>query len=183
MKGKLKLRADFVFGDYLLTNFINLSNEEKEMVRNWRNSEQVKKWMFSDHTISPEEHSLFTERLKSDERNFYWVVKRSGGGYCGVILLNEVDFKNMNAYLGIYANPDYHIPGVGRILMDSLKTVTFDLAHLHTLKLEVIETNGRALDFYRKSGFIEEGKLKEFVFKDGRWYDVIIMGMVNKEFI
>ncbi len=173
------LRADFSVGEYVLENFINLSDEEKEMVRNWRNSEQIAKWMFSDHTISPEEHSQFTERLKNDDRNFYWTVRHGGGEYCGVISLNKVDFKNKNAYLGVYANPGSRLPGAGRILVECLKNVAFDMARLHTLKLEVIYGNDRAVDFYRKSGFAEEGRLKEFVFKKGGWYDVIIMGIVN----
>ncbi len=31
-------------------------------------------------------------------------------------------------------------------------------------------------------GFEEEGRLREFVFKDGRWKDVIVMGMIKKGF-
>jgi sialic acid synthase SpsE len=45
---------------------------------------------------------------------------------------------------------------------------------------EVIETNERAISFYKKTGFSEEGRLKEFVFKDGRWLDVIVMGIIGE---
>src|SRR5208283_5956624 len=98
----------------------------------------------------------------------------------GVIYLNRADFSNMNAFLGIYSNPDRKAPGAGSLLVDCLKKIAFEKLNLHTLKLEVIETNVRAVDFYAKSGFSQEGRLEEFVFKKGRWYDVVIMGMVNR---
>jgi len=45
--------------------------------------------------------------------------------------------------------------------------------------LEVFEDNTAAINLYKNFGFQEEGRLKEFIFKDGKWKDVIIMGMVN----
>ena len=45
---------------------------------------------------------------------------------------------------------------------------------------KVMKNNKRAIKFYKKVGFDIEGRLKEFVFRDGKWIDVIIMGFVNK---
>jgi UDP-4-amino-4,6-dideoxy-N-acetyl-beta-L-altrosamine N-acetyltransferase len=58
--------------------------------------------------------------------------------------------------------------------------LAFDTVELHSLKLEVIEENERSVDFYMKIGFKEEGLLKEFVLKDGKWLNVIIMGILNR---
>jgi len=38
------------------------------------------------------------------------------------------------------------------MLIRCLRNLAFEKAKLHTLKLEVIENNESALDFYRKSG-------------------------------
>ena len=116
-------------------------------------------------------------KLEEDNRNFYWLVKNKDE-YLGVINLTLVDSNNKNAYLGIYSNP--HLKGVGSSLMECLKKVAFDVAHLHTLKLEVIEDNEKALNFFKKAGFVNEGKLKDFVFKNGKYKNVIIMGIINK---
>ncbi len=176
----LELRADFVFGGYLVINFVNLGDAEKEMVRSWRNNEQIRKYMFSEHFISLEEHAKFTAALSSDNKNFYWLIKDKEGEYLGVISLNRADLSNKNAFLGIYSNPDRKTSGAGSLLVDCLKKIAFEKWNLHTLKLEVIETNVRAVDFYAKAGFSEEGRLKQFALKKGKWHDVIIMGMVNR---
>ncbi|MFN3264087.1 MAG: UDP-4-amino-4,6-dideoxy-N-acetyl-beta-L-altrosamine N-acetyltransferase, partial [Aquificaceae bacterium] len=172
------LRRDIELGKVLLKNFVNLTEEEREMVRRWRNHPEVRRWMYTDHEISVEEHKEFVENLKRDKRNFYYLVC-SEGKLIGVIYLNKVDLHNRNAYFGIYANPEEKIHGAGLILERSAISLAFEVAGLHTLKLEVIEDNERATNFYKRMGFVEEGRLREFVFKDGRWKDVIVMGMIN----
>lgn len=173
---------DFELGDMTLVNFINISEKENEMIRNWRNSEGVRKWMYSDHVISKEEHLKFIEKLKQDKKNFYWLMKFKGKeDYYGVIYLNKVDLENRNAYLGIYSNQDGKTKRAGGLLLGALKKFAFNIINLHTLKLEVIEDNERAIKFYKKSGFNEEGRLKEFIFRNGKWHDVIVMGILNKD--
>ncbi len=164
----------------VLINFINLSDSEREIVRLWRNNEIIMKWMYQDHLISFEEHSNFINKLRADNNNFYWMIKKNTGDYIGVISLNRIDLRNKNAYFGIYSNPESKLSGGGGLLIECLKKLAFDIINLHTLKLEVIESNKRAIDFYEKSGFIEEGRLKEFVFKDGNWLDVIVMGIIKR---
>lgn len=173
------LKKNINFGDFILKNFINLTGNEMIMVLEWRNHVSVRKEMYQDHIISIEEHSKFIEKLKYDDKNYYWILKNKNGDCMGTIYLNKLDFRNKNAYFGIYSNPS--IKGVGCLLIECLKKLAFDIVNLHTLKLEVIAINERAINFYKKSGFIEEGRLKEFVFKDGRWHDVIVMGILSRE--
>ena len=163
-----------------LINFINLTNDEKEMLRNWRNHESVRVWMYQEHIISPEEHNAYLKQLKENNNTFCWILRNMNSENIGVISINRVDFVNKNAYLGIYLNPDHKAPRAGRLLNDSLKQVAFKIINLHTLKLEVLSNNTRALKFYKKLGFLEEGRLKEFVYKNGKWHDVVIMGITNR---
>jgi UDP-4-amino-4,6-dideoxy-N-acetyl-beta-L-altrosamine N-acetyltransferase len=175
----IHLKRDFDFGGFRLINFIRLGAASEE-VRRWRNHEGVRRWMYSDHLISKKEHLRFIDGLRDDSRNYFWKVEDQDGGI-GVISLNKIDLKNKNAYLGIYANPDCPKKGAGKILIDLLKRLCFEIVKLHSLRLEVIEGNNRAVRFYRKMGFRREGRLKEFVFKEGQWRDVIVMAMIDRE--
>ena len=177
----VNLRGNPKIGKVVLLNFANLNEREKEMVLEWRNSEKVRKWMFTDHIISLGEHLKFIYLLKDDARNFYFLIK-CGSEYLGVISLTRVNIKNRNAYFGIYANPEKKMSGLGSMLGETLLKLAFDVAKLHTLKLEVFEDNERAIALYRKLGFVEEGRLREFVFRDGKWKDVIVMGITEDEY-
>jgi len=177
MNGEIiDLKKNIRLNGFELINFINITDDEKEIIRNWRNHENVRKMMYSDHVITIEEHSKFIAGLRNDLKNFYWMVRRNRENI-GTISLNRVDFKNSNAYIGIYTNP--YLSGMGRLLNECLKKLAFDEGKLHTLKLEVIEDNEKAINFYKKEGFKEEGRLKEFVFKTNKWLDVIVMGIIN----
>jgi len=174
----MNLKENFAFNGILLRNFINASIKEKEMVKECRNNESIRKWMYSDEIISQEEHFNFIENLQKDNNDFYWIVYKDEE-FIGVISLNNINIKNKNAYLGTYSNPFCKIKNKGSLLINCLKKVAFDIAGLHSLKLEVIENNKKAIEFYKKNGFEEEGRLREFVIKDGKWLGVIIMGIIN----
>jgi UDP-4-amino-4,6-dideoxy-N-acetyl-beta-L-altrosamine N-acetyltransferase len=149
------------------------------LVRGWRNKDCIRKWMYSDRAIPKTEHILFITGLRGDKKNFYWLAKHATGEYLGVVYLNRLDKRNRNAYLGIYVNPCSSFTGKGKTLIDCLKLLGFKKAGLHTMKLEVLKKNALAAGFYKKHGFRIEGVLREFVFKGGRWEDVIIMGLKN----
>lgn len=175
LKNELKINST------IIKNFINLSKNELEIVRKWRNHQKIRKWMYSEHEITKKEHLNFIKSLKTDKRNFYFIILKNET-YLGVIYINRLDIKNRHAYFGIYANPEEKIKDAGKILGKILLKLTFEYLKLHSLKLEVLENNERAIRFYKKLGFKEEGILKEFVFRRNKWLNVLIMGMTEDEY-
>ncbi|MBC7419434.1 MAG: UDP-4-amino-4,6-dideoxy-N-acetyl-beta-L-altrosamine N-acetyltransferase [Bdellovibrio sp.] len=160
-------------------SFLELTDEEKWSVLRWRNHPDIRSRMFSSHEISLEEHLAFLNHLKSDPTSLYWMV-----GDQGVVSLKRLDKKNGNAYLGIYKNPADTIKDSAKELMRVLLSVTFDQLNLHTLKLEVFSDNPRAVNFYNKCGFNQEGRLREFIKREDKvWADLILMGITRAEFV
>ena len=161
-----------------IKSFLELSDEEKWNVLSWRNHLEIRQRMFSSHEITLEEHLSFLAALKKDATSLYWKV-----GDKGVISLRRIDKKNGNAYLGIYKNPNCTDKDASKELMRTLLGLTFDTLNLHTLKLEVFSDNLRAVNFYNKCGFNQEGRLREFLKReDGTWADLILMGITQSEF-
>jgi UDP-4-amino-4,6-dideoxy-N-acetyl-beta-L-altrosamine N-acetyltransferase len=175
------LRKDILLNEYILVNFINLTGDEKLEILKWRNDDKVRKWMFNDKIIETGNHLKFIDNLNNDHKNFYWRVSDNTGVKYGVISLNKIDADNGNSYLGIYKNPDLDKPGAGMSLMKALFHTAFNIAGLHTLKLEVTADNERAVNFYHKAGFCKEGRLRDFLNKDGRRLDVVVMGITREE--
>lgn len=169
------------FDGISLVNFVNLTESEKFEVLKWRNDDRVRTWMFNDKIIDRENHLKFISNLKDEKRNFYWIVRGETDDPAGVISINKIDTDNKNAYLGIYKNPFSSEKNAGAILINALKKIAFETCALHTLKLEVVSNNVRAIKFYEKNGFKHEGVLREFAFKNGDWLDVVIMGITSSE--
>jgi RimJ/RimL family protein N-acetyltransferase len=57
----------------------------------------------------------------------------------------------------------------------------FDQCGLHRLALVTLETNAPAIALYRKLGFVEEGRERQSLFRDGRFQDLIAMGLLANE--
>ncbi len=143
------LKKNLVVDEYKFTNFVNLSDDEIEMIRKWRNSDNVRKWMYNDHIIYEEEHKKIINSLKGSEDKIYWLVKK-GDLAIGVLYFINISWKHKRAYFGIYANPGKKIPGAGKTLNSIAIKIAFDILNLHSLKLEVIENNKVAINLYKK---------------------------------
>ena len=52
---------------------------------------------------------------------------------------------------------------------------------LHRIELLVLDFNQRARYMYKKSGFAQEGTLREARLVDGNWHDIILMSVLERE--
>lgn len=170
-------KKDYLFGALQVIDFVNLSCDEREIVRRLRNHDDVRKWMYNEDPISEEEHGGFIESLKKDEKNYYWLV-REWDNHLGVFSFNRVDFRNRRTFYGMYVNPFSKKRGIGSKIISCAKIICKDVFQMHSLRLEVFEENERAISFYLQHGLEIEGKMREFVFRDHKWKNVVIMGML-----
>ncbi|MEJ5227561.1 UDP-4-amino-4,6-dideoxy-N-acetyl-beta-L-altrosamine N-acetyltransferase [Thermodesulfovibrio sp.] len=172
---------EIIIDDIVLKNFTILNRQTLETIRKFRNHPEIRKWMYSDDIITKREHRNFVNSLRKDRKNFYFLAIKDTN-LIGVISIKKLDIKNRNGYLGIYVNPEEKTKNLGKILGKVLIKLAFEILKLHTLKLEVLENNERAINLYEKLGFKREGLLREFVYKDNNWINVIIMGLTENEY-
>jgi UDP-4-amino-4,6-dideoxy-N-acetyl-beta-L-altrosamine N-acetyltransferase len=173
-----KLDEILVVDNFQLINFISLSKEEVELVRSWRNSESIRSMMIDDRIINPDEHERFVEGLRRTKRKIYWFVRKDNNNL-GVLSFTDISWEHGRTFLGLYVNPDIQGRGFGKELLRVSLKLAFEIFDFHTIKIQVLENNERALKLYEKFKFQFEGRLREYIFRDGRWLDVIIMGIIN----
>jgi len=58
----------------------------------------------------------------------------------------------------------------------------FEQMNINKVKLNVFSFNQRALRMYQKCGFKEEGRLRQELFRDGEYHDIILMGLLREEY-
>jgi RimJ/RimL family protein N-acetyltransferase len=89
------------------------------------------------------------------------------------------------------------MPSAGTEAMRWIVTHAFEQLNMHRVTLSVVEDNPRAISLYQKMsarplssyhlysslhrGFVEEGRTRQGNFQDGRWWDVIQMGIMRGE--
>ncbi|NEY80765.1 GNAT family N-acetyltransferase [Bacillus sp. 3H-10] len=58
----------------------------------------------------------------------------------------------------------------------------FSKLNLHRIEPRVYDHNERGIYVYEKLGFKKEGVLREYLFSHRRYYDLIIMSMLENEY-
>lgn len=128
------------------------------------------KWIESN-TAFKDTYSFAIETIKE---------KKYIGG-CGI---NHIDWKNSNVTIGIFiGDKEYWSKGYGTDTMNILIKFIFEQMNINKIKLNVYSFNKRAIKCYEKCGFKNEGVLRQEIFRDGKYYDEIIMGLLRDEWI
>ncbi|MFX1374600.1 MAG: GNAT family N-acetyltransferase [Promethearchaeota archaeon] len=102
-------------------------------------------------------------------------------GNCG---LHNIDWKNRFAEVGIMiGEKEFQNKGYGTEAMELLVEYGFQQVNLNRIQLHVYDFNIRAINSYRKIGFIEEGRMRQAQFKNGKYHDMILMSILHEEWL
>lgn len=106
----------------------------------------------------------------------------TGDELIGWVELDDIEWPHATGWIGIgIGNPAYWSKGYGTDAMKILIRFAFLEVGLYRLSLNVFEYNERALRVYEKLGFKVEGRVKNYLNRDGRRWDVIYMGLLRPE--
>lgn len=89
--------------------------------------------------------------------------------------------KDRCATLGIALGREHVGRGYGTDAVRVLVGYGFREMGLHRIQLVVAPFNPAGIRVYQKVGFVEEGRRRESVLHDGRWYDEVLMSILDRE--
>ncbi len=114
-----------------------------------------------------ETHSFFIQVLEDDK-------------IIGGIELSGFDWVAGNAWVGIgLGERDTWGKGYGTDSMRVLLRYAFEVLNLNRVSLTVFEYNPRGVRSYEKAGFVEEGRGRQWLKREGRRWDMIYMGVLR----
>lgn len=101
----------------------------------------------------------------------------------GIISIIQIDQKNRNAECIIdIGEKDYWGKGYGREALILLDYAFLEL-NLHRISLRVFAFNERAVALYNRIGFKTEGISRQALYRNGKWHDIMHMGMLKQEYL
>jgi RimJ/RimL family protein N-acetyltransferase len=104
-------------------------------------------------------------------------------GQCiGSCALFHVDATSRTCELGIgIGDKDYWGRGYGRESVGLLLRYAFECRNFHKVWLRVHAVNERAIRAYLACGFVEEGRQRAHVWSNGRYDDLVLMGLLRED--
>ncbi|MEN1970567.1 GNAT family protein [Lentibacillus sp. N15] len=101
----------------------------------------------------------------------------------GDIAMLDIDHQNRNSLVRISIfDHGFWGNGYGTEAMALLLEYGFEVLNLHRIGLDVYSFNKRGIKSYEKLGFKQEGIIRDELFYDGEYHDLIIMGVLKNEF-
>lgn len=162
--------------------------EDIEFATEFINDEETKKFLcigIPFPMTKVEEESWVKSRKAGADFTYDFAIENLGNGkYIGGCSINQTDLKNRNCTIGIMiGDKACWSKGYGTDALNILVKFIFEELNMEKVKLSVFEFNERAKKCYEKIGFKEEGILKKEIYRNGKYYDEIIMAIFKEDWI
>jgi len=168
--------------------FVNLRALEEEDLKTlkiWRNSAHIRKttreyrvldmmhqknWFNSMHTVYPPKDIMFGVMDKKNK-------------LIGVTGLTYIDWKNRHAEISVYLHSKgWQKTKEAKDVLNLMLWYGFGELNLHRLWAEIFSIAIENIQLFEKLGFVKEGRLREKLWRQGKWWNSTIYSKLSTEY-
>jgi RimJ/RimL family protein N-acetyltransferase len=100
----------------------------------------------------------------------------------GYVDVDDIQWSHRCGWIAIgIGSPTHRGKGFGTEAMRLTLRFVFQELNLHRLQLTVFSYNEAAIRLYERLGFQREGAFREYLLRDGQRYDMLIYGLLARE--
>ncbi|MCE5259529.1 MAG: GNAT family N-acetyltransferase [Chloroflexi bacterium] len=176
------LRSELLHGENILLSAV--TKADAPAIARWTADAEYLRLLDADpaRPLNEDQVLEWISEIPKRKNSFPFALRRkSDQELVGLTELDDVNWQHGNAYLSIGLGKPYWDMGFGTEAMELIVRYAFQELNLHRLQLTVFEYNERALAVYRKVGFVEEGRQREWIHRDGKRYAMILMGLLASD--
>ena len=165
-----------------LVPLIHLDTESQIKIRDIRNEQNVRKWMYSDHVIGVNEHLDWINKIKQDDRQIVFAVLGENNIPLGVASVGLIDRIHKKTDWAYYLTEDAR-GGLGSAIEWNFINFIFDVLGVDKLNCEVIDGNDAVVKMHKKFSFQEEGYRRSNVVKNEERIGVHLLGLTKEDWL
>lgn len=149
----------------------------------WFNDPELTQYLLMYRPMNFEQEEEWYKNAIKKENEIYFAIliddpEEKLIGNCSI----DIDWRNRVGNVGITIGEKQYLgKGLGTKAMSQLCEYGFNTLNLNRIELETYEFNERALKSYKKVGYIEEGRRRKAIFRNGNYWDTITMGILAEE--
>lgn len=154
-------------------------------INRWRNDELIAKYLASNHYfVSSEREKVSIEKKIFDDSNHLYLgiceIKTNVlVGYCSI---NNIDLRNCKAeWGGTLIGKESFGKGYGLESARLMLRYLFDEYPIHKCHTSCLEGHPKTSELFKKLGFKEDGILRDEIYKNGKYNNVVLYSILRNE--
>ena len=156
--------------------------KDAEFLAKWNHDSEYSRLLNDDavYMWTPKQVKEWIEK----EKNIYFFIIRTttDDQPIGFVELDGFNWAARHAWVGIgLGEREFWGKGYGTEAMQILLRFAFQEMNLNRVNLNVFEYNLRAQKSYLKCGFVEEGRTRKSMMREGKRWDAVYMGILKSE--
>lgn len=176
-----------MFNPFIIGKYVYLRPVEEEnatVIQRWHNDPDIRKLSRCGGlpvSCTSEEEDIKDARTAGEV--YLLIVQRATNKPLGFIRSKVIDMPARNVWLRFaMGSKATWGRGYAREALMLFLDWLFSEQNMHKVTLETYATNERALTFFKKLGFKREGVLRQAVYINGTYHDIISLGLLKHEF-
>lgn len=150
----------------------------------WINDPEVRKFLIGTWPQTERQEEEWFNKLGSDDKNIVLAIETKDGILIGSMGIHRIDWKDRVATTGaLIGEKEYWGKGYGTDAKMILLDYAFNTLNLRKICSNVYPYNKRSLHYSLHCGYKIEGRRRRQVFKNGRYWDLIELGLFKEEWL
>jgi len=146
------------------------------------NDAEVSRYVLRYFPVSEASEEKWVNEIANNSPNQFVLSIVADDHVIGTMGLHDIKWKDRVAITGaMIGDKKYWGLGYGTEAKMLLLKYCFDVLNLRKIKSAVIEFNERSHHYALKCGYVEEGRLRQEIFQDGQYWDVIQLAVYREQ--
>lgn len=160
-----------------------MTKDDTDLIIAWRNKDAVRTHFIYQKLFTRQSHEHWIETMIDTGQAVQMIIcEEETKKPLGSVYIRDIDNTHHKGEYGIFIGEDEaRGKGVGTKAARLMIQYAFEELKLHRLFLRVFADNLPAVRSYEKAGFTKEAYLRDDVFIDGEYRDMILMAVIQNE--
>lgn len=150
----------------------------------WVNDQKVARFLGGHWPSTFEDEEKWYLKIITSETDIILVIETLDGTIIGSMGIHKINWIDGTAVTGaLIGETRFWGKGFGTDAKMQLLNYVFNTLNLRRITSQALAFNERSIAYSKHCGYLEEGRLREHVFRDGKYWDLVNLGLFKDEWL
>lgn len=172
----------FLVGEKIYLRPLDMDDLDGDYIQ-WINDPEVTMFLDSPFPKTKEDLENYVKSvLKDPHYVFFAVVEKGTNRHIGNVKIGPINWIHRRTNFGRMLSKDYWGKGYGTEIIKLIVKYVFEQLNLNHILDFIVADNIKAIKSNEKAGLDVEGNIKEYVYSNGKYRDVVILGLTRSRY-